>query len=121
MTELGPAPGASVPGPGQDPGRDGGVRHRPGRLESVLVARRDAGHKLLVPYVTGGMDDSWLLTVEALAGAGADAIEVGIPFSDPMIDGPTIQEASLRALERGTTPDGILADLSRIPWACPWW
>ncbi len=119
MTELGPAPGASVPGPGQDPGRDGGVRHRPGRLESVLVARRDAGHKLLVPYVTGGMDDSWLLTVEALAGAGADAIEVGIPFSDPMIDGPTIQEASLRALERGTTPDGILADLSRIRVGVP--
>ena len=84
---------------------------RPGRLEASLVARRDAGHKLLIPYVTGGMDDHWLLTVEALAGAGADAIEVGIPFSDPMIDGPTIQEASLRALDRGTTPDGILADL----------
>ena len=72
-----------------------------------------------MPYVTGGMDDQWLLTVEALAGAGADAIEVGIPFSDPMIDGPTIQEASLRALERGTTPDGILADLSRIDVGVP--
>jgi tryptophan synthase alpha chain len=91
----------------------------PGRLESALVARRDAGHKLLVPYVTGGMDDRWLLTVEALAGAGADAIEVGLPFSDPMIDGPTIQEASMRALERGTTPDGILADLSRIDVGVP--
>jgi tryptophan synthase alpha chain len=90
-----------------------------GRLESTLVARRDAGHKLLVPYVTGGMDDQWLLTVEALAGAGADAIEVGIPFSDPMIDGPVIQEASRRALERGTTPDGILADLSRIDVGVP--
>ena len=65
------------------------------------------------------MDDDWLLTLEALAGAGADAIEVGIPFSDPMIDGPTIQEASLRALERGTTPDGILADLSRIDVGVP--
>ncbi len=93
--------------------------HRPGRLEAMMVARRDAGHKLLVPYVTGGMDDQWLLTVEALAGAGADAIEVGIPFSDPMIDGPTIQEASLRALARGTTPDGILADLSRIELGIP--
>jgi tryptophan synthase alpha chain len=91
----------------------------PGRLESMLVARRDAGHKLLVPYVTGGMDDQWLLTVEALAGAGADAIEVGIPFSDPMIDGPTVQEASLRALERGTTPHGVLADLSRIDVGVP--
>jgi tryptophan synthase alpha chain len=90
-----------------------------GRLESTLRASRDAGRKLLVPYVTGGMDDEWLLTVEALAGAGADAIEVGIPFSDPMIDGPTIQEASLRALERGTTPDGILADLSRVDVGVP--
>ena len=95
------------------------VDYRPGRLESWLTARRAAGHKLLVPYVTGGMDDQWLLTVEALAGAGADAIEVGIPFSDPMIDGPVVQEASLRALERGTTPDGILADLSRIDVGIP--
>ena len=39
--------------------------HLPGRLEQALVARRDAGHKLLVPYVTGGMDDQWLLTLEA--------------------------------------------------------
>ncbi len=93
--------------------------YRPGFLESTLTARRDAGRKLLVPYVTGGMDDEWLLTVEALAGAGADAIEVGIPFSDPMIDGPVIQAASLRALERGTTPDGILADLSRIDVGVP--
>ncbi len=91
----------------------------PGRLQSTLVAHRDAGRKLLVPYVTGGMDDQWLLTLEALAGAGADAIEVGIPFSDPMIDGPTIQEASLRALERGTTPEGILADLTRIDVGVP--
>jgi tryptophan synthase alpha chain len=84
-----------------------------------LSDRRDAGHKLLIPYVTGGMDDNWLLTVEALAGAGADAIEIGIPFSDPMIDGVTVQQASLRALERGTTPDGILADLSRIDVGVP--
>ncbi len=91
----------------------------PGALETALRGRRDAGHKLLIPYVTGGMDDQWLLTVEALAGAGADAIEVGIPFSDPMIDGPVIQDASLRALERGTTPQGILADLSRIDVGVP--
>jgi tryptophan synthase alpha chain len=100
-------------------GGTGPTEYLPGRLEAMLVVRRDAGHKLLVPYVTGGMDDQWLLTVEALAGAGADAIEVGIPFSDPMIDGPTIQEASLRALGRGTTPDGILADLGRIDVGIP--
>jgi tryptophan synthase alpha chain len=65
------------------------------------------------------MDDQWLVALEAVAGAGADAIEVGIPFSDPMIDGPTIQEASLRALDRGTTPEGILADLTRIDVGVP--
>jgi tryptophan synthase alpha chain len=102
-----------VTGPGVETGQ------RPGKLEQALVAGKRAGRKLLVPYVTGGMDDEWLLTVEALAGAGADAIEVGIPFSDPMIDGTTIQEASLRALARGTTPDGILADLSRIAVGVP--
>jgi tryptophan synthase alpha chain len=91
----------------------------PGRLESALRTRRDAGHKLLIPYVTGGLDDEWLLVLEALAGAGADAIEVGIPFSDPMIDGPVIQESSLRSLGRGTTPEGVLADLSRVDVGVP--
>ena len=111
------APGAHSAAPGAHGSLPGA--HRAGVLESMLRARRDAGHKLLIPYVTGGMDEEWLFTVEALAGAGADAIEVGIPFSDPMIDGATIQEASLRALERGTTPEGILADLSRIDAGVP--
>ncbi len=90
-----------------------------GRLESALRSRRDAGRKLLVPYLMAGMDDQWLLALEALADAGADAVEVGIPFSDPMIDGPVIQEASLRSLRRGTTPDGVLADLSRVEVGIP--
>ena len=63
-----------------------------------------------------------MVTVEALAGAGADAIEVGIPFSDPMIDGPVIQEASLRALGPGDDPE---SDPRRprptSTWAYPWW
>jgi len=91
----------------------------PGTLETALRARRDAGHKLLIPYVTAGLDDEWLLVLEALAGAGADAIEVGVPFSDPMIDGTVIQESSLRALGRGTTPEGVLADLSRVDVGVP--
>ncbi len=90
-----------------------------GTLESRLRASRDAGRKLLIPYITGGVDDQWLVTLEALAGAGADAIEVGIPFSDPMIDGATIQESSLRSLARGTTPEGVLADLSRVDVGVP--
>lgn len=77
-------------------------------LESHLRARRATGAKLLVPYVTAGLSDDWLDVVRAVAAAGADAIEIGIPFSDPMIDGPVIQQASARALERGTTPDAVL-------------
>jgi tryptophan synthase alpha chain len=88
-------------------------------LEGVLRTHRQDGRKLLVPYVTGGMDDEWLITLEGLAGAGADAIEVGIPFSDPMIDGSVIQEASLRALARGTTPETILSDLSHLELGVP--
>ena len=59
-------------------------------------ARRGAtpGRKLLVPYVTGGLGREWRDVVRAVADAGADAIEIGIPFSDPVMDGRTIQEAS---------------------------
>ncbi|MDH4145038.1 MAG: tryptophan synthase subunit alpha [Acidimicrobiia bacterium] len=81
-------------------------------LESTLRARRDAGRKLLVPYVTAMMDDEWLDLARAFADAGADAIEIGIPFSDPIMDGVTIQETSLRALQRGATPPRILEGLA---------
>ena len=90
-----------------------------GALESHLRARREAGHKLLVPYVTGGYDDEWLDVVRAVADAGADAIEVGIPFSDPVMDGPVIQEASEMALRRGTTPQSILTQLAVLDAGVP--
>jgi tryptophan synthase alpha chain len=90
-----------------------------GALESRLRARRDAGHKLLVPYITGGMGEDWLDAVHAVADAGADAIEIGIPFSDPVMDGPTIQEASVRALARGTSPASILGALARTEIGVP--
>ena len=79
-------------------------------LEQRLRERRDAGAKLLVPYVTGGLGPGWVDVVRAAADAGADAIEIGIPFSDPVMDGTTIQEASQRALDRGATPTSILTD-----------
>ncbi len=91
----------------------------PGALEKRLRARRDGGAKLLVPYITGGMGDDWLDAVHAVADAGADAIEIGIPFSDPVMDGPIIQEASVRALARGTTPASILAELARAEVGVP--
>jgi len=83
-------------------------------LEARLRARRDEGHKLLVPYVTGGLGSGWLDVVRAIADAGADAIEVGIPFSDPVMDGLTIQEASRRALDLGATPAGVIGDAAKL-------
>lgn len=79
-----------------------------GVLEATLRARREEGRKLLVPYLTGGLGDDWIESLRAVAAAGADAIEIGIPFSDPVMDGVVIQEASVRALAAGTTPDAIL-------------
>jgi tryptophan synthase alpha chain len=90
-----------------------------GDLAGVLRARRDAGHKLLIPYVMGGLADDWALVLPALARAGADAVEVGIPFSDPVMDGPVIQEAAHRSLQRGTTPHSVLDDLSRAEAGLP--
>jgi tryptophan synthase alpha chain len=83
-------------------------------LEPYLRSRRDAGRKLLVPYVTGGLGQAWLDVVRAVVAAGADAVEIGIPFSDPVMDGLTIQEASQRALDLGATPEGIVADAARL-------
>jgi len=94
-------------------------RAQTGPLEAHLRGRRDTGRKLLVPYVTGGMGPEWIEAVHAVADAGADAVEIGIPFSDPMIDGPIIQEASLRALQRGTTPMSVLDSLARADVAVP--
>ena len=79
-----------------------------GALETALRARRGSGGKCMVPYLTGGLGDDWLETICAVAAAGADAIEIGIPFSDPVMDGTTIQQANDRALSEGATPQSIL-------------
>lgn len=85
----------------------------PIHLETHLRAQRSAGRKLLVPYVTGGLSN-WKEAIRAAAANGADAIEVGIPFSDPVMDGPVIQEASLRALKDGATPFGVIQEISTL-------
>jgi tryptophan synthase alpha chain len=87
-------------------------------LEKHLRARREHG-KLLMPYLTGGVSQDWTDYLLAFAAAGADVIEVGLPFSDPTLDGATIQEASDTALARGATPAGILAELADIAAGVP--
>ncbi|MHC4251490.1 MAG: tryptophan synthase subunit alpha, partial [Planctomycetota bacterium] len=81
-----------------------------GRLGDHMTALRERGEKAFVPYITSG-DPSMARTRElwrALDRAGADVIEIGVPFSDPLADGPTIQRASYRALRGGTTLAGVL-------------
>jgi tryptophan synthase alpha chain len=78
-----------------------------GPMEAAFRSARDAGRKLLVPYITGGLP-GWQQALRAAVDAGADGIEIGIPFSDPVMDGPVIQEASQRALDAGATPVSIL-------------
>lgn len=90
-----------------------------GELESALRRAREGGRKLLVPYITGGLTDDWVDVLRAIADAGADAIEIGIPFSDPAMDGPTIQEASTIALGRGATPVSIMDDLRHVDAGVP--
>jgi tryptophan synthase alpha chain len=88
-------------------------------LEKALRAQRAKGRKLLIPYLMGGMTEDWGQTLAAVVAAGADAVEVGIPFSDPMMDGPVIQEAALRALQRETVPDQVLNDIERAEVTVP--
>ncbi|WP_305041573.1 tryptophan synthase subunit alpha [Geoalkalibacter sp.] len=86
------------------------------RIAQTFARLRAAGEVGLIPFLTAGDPD--LATTEALllslAEAGADLIELGVPFSDPMADGPTIQAASERALAAGTTLAGILDLVARV-------
>lgn len=87
-------------------------------LEDRLLNLRDAGRKLLVPYITGHVP-GWLDAVRAVAANGADAVEIGIPFSDPVMDGPVIQRSSALALRNGATTAAILDDVRRLDVGIP--
>jgi tryptophan synthase alpha chain len=87
-------------------------------LEATLRAKRAAGRKLLVPYITGGLT-GWQDAIHAAAANGADAIEIGIPFSDPVMDGPVIQQASQRALDDGATPTSIFDAAAELDVGIP--
>ncbi|MEU7971461.1 tryptophan synthase subunit alpha [Micromonospora sp. NPDC049089] len=75
--------------------------------------------KLLMPYITGGIVPGWTAYLNAFEDAGADMVEVGLPFSDPTVDGRTIQEASDAALARGATPASVLGDLATARTGIP--
>ncbi len=93
--------------------------HTPGRLETEFRTKREAGHKLLVPYITGGYP-GWKDAIRAAAANGADAVEIGVPFSDPVMDGPVIQQASQAALDGGATPASVLDEVPSLDVEIPW-
>src|SRR5205809_5945016 len=84
-------------------------------------ALKKASRRALVCYVTAGHPDvdRSLQTLQALQAGGADIIELGVPFSDPIADGPIIQASSQRALEQGMTYDGVLALIERANLEIP--
>lgn len=89
-----------------------------GKLENALRARIDTGGKCLVPYITGGYP-GWVDSLRACAANGADAIEIGIPFSDPVMDGPIIQQSSQVALQAGANPISILQEVRTLDVGVP--
>src|SRR6266702_2446822 len=91
------------------------------RISKRFAELRTSGELGIVVYITAGDPslDATLKFVLALAEAGADVIELGVPFSDPLADGPTIQRASERALKSGTTLAGVLDLVRRIRQSSP--
>ncbi len=80
------------------------------RIAATFAALKKQNRKALIPFVTAGDPDPAMTVplMHALAAAGADVIELGVPFSDPMADGPTIQRSSERALKHGTALKHVL-------------
>jgi len=86
------------------------------RIQETFEALKGKGEKALIPYIMAG-DPSLAVTeslVLALEQGGADLIELGVPFSDPIADGPVIQQAAERALHSGTTLKKILATVTNL-------
>jgi tryptophan synthase alpha chain len=90
------------------------------RIGKKFAQLKKEGRKALITFVTAGDPDLALTErlIPSMAAAGADIIELGMPFSDPMADGPTIQLSSERALAGGTTLAAILAMVKRVRQVC---
>ena len=86
------------------------------RIAATFEALKRQGRKALIPFITAGDPDPGLAVplMHALARAGADAIELGVPFSDPMADGPVIQRSSERALRHGVSLRDVLGFLAEF-------
>ena len=85
-------------------------------IAAAFEAARGEGRAALMPYMMGGFPDgeTSAAVADAYADAGADLVELGVPYSDPLADGPVIHAAGTRALAAGATLDSVLADCERI-------
>ncbi|MEO5885973.1 MAG: tryptophan synthase subunit alpha [Candidatus Limnocylindrales bacterium] len=105
------------------PGAVAGTNDTPGarRIATAFALARDEGRAALIPYVVAGYPDAdtSLEIALAAADAGADLLEVGLPYSDPLADGATLQRASQVALKAGATLEGSLRLIERIGAARP--
>jgi tryptophan synthase alpha chain len=90
-------------------------------IPAAFAAARAEGRAALMPYMMGGFPDAAtsIAVAEAYADAGADLVELGVPYSDPLADGPVIHAAGTRALEAGATLESVLADCERIAARVP--
>ena len=86
------------------------------RVAQAFRRAKDEGRTAIMPYVTAGdpAEPGLGSVLRALDGGGADVIEIGIPFSDPIADGPVIASAMHRALERGVTPADVLTQIKEV-------
>jgi tryptophan synthase alpha chain len=86
------------------------------RIAAAFFAARDEGRAALMPYLMGGFPDQGTATAvaEAYVDAGADLIELGVPFSDPLADGPVIHAADTAALAAGATLDSVLETCAAV-------
>lgn len=90
------------------------------RIAEIFAGRRVEGRRVFIPFITAGdpdLETTRQLIVE-LARAGSDVIELGVPFSDPVADGPVIQRASERALRRGVKLSDVLAVVAEARREC---
>jgi tryptophan synthase alpha chain len=91
------------------------------RMAAAFSAAREKGRAALMPYLMGGFPDAEtsLAVAESYAEAGADLIELGVPFSDPLADGPVIHAAATRALAGGATLERVLSICERLAGRLP--
>jgi len=91
------------------------------RIAAAFAAARDQGRAALMPYMVGGYPDQETAdaVAEAYVDAGADLIELGVPFSDPLADGPVIHAAATAALDAGATLDAVLGSCRSIADRAP--